>query len=147
VSATVRTARRVLAVLHAILSVTRSHGPRWLIVVAGIALAIPGPIDELIVVVLIGVTIWRRPVMRAAMIAAVRAAWATQPVSRSNHTGRRSLVAVAAIWAALVGVPMVAPAVATADGVTVIGHGRHAARCALVGGVVVCRPVAGAVGR
>jgi hypothetical protein len=147
VSAAVRTARRLVAVLHAVLSVTRSHGPRWLIVVAGIALAIPGPIDELIVVVLIGVTIWRRPVMRAAMIAAVRAAWATQPVSRRNHTGGRSLVAVGAIVAALLGVPMVAPAIATADGIAVIGHGRHAVRCALVGGVVVCRPAVGTVGR
>lgn len=138
------TARRMIAVLHAVFAVTRRHAPKWLVIALGVALAIPGPVDELIVLVMIAVLVAVKPVMRADMAAAVRAAWATAPVGRRSHTGTRTLVALAASVAVLLAAPMIAPAVAVADGVSVIGHGRHAARCANVGGIVVCRPIAGA---
>jgi hypothetical protein len=70
---------RSLRVFHAALDVTKRHAPRWILVAIPIALAIPGPQDELVVALLIGWMLWRRPVMRAEMRAAVREAWYIWP--------------------------------------------------------------------
>lgn len=67
--------RRLLRVLHAVLGVTRTHAPRWVSWVMGVALAIPGPVDELIVLAIIGVLVAVMPELRAAMVTGVSAAW------------------------------------------------------------------------
>lgn len=68
--------RRAFRVLHAIIAVSRRHAPKWLAVVLAVALAIPGPIDELVVLLIIGGMVAFKPVMRADMVASVRTAWA-----------------------------------------------------------------------
>jgi hypothetical protein len=72
--------RRGLRVAGAAIAVTREHAPRWLAVVLSVALAIPGPVDELIVLMIVAFVAWRRPVMRAAMVDAVRVAWSAGAV-------------------------------------------------------------------
>lgn len=67
--------KRCGRVLHAVITVSKRHAPKWLAVVLGIALAIPGPIDELIVLSIIGVMVAIKPIMRADMVASVRTAW------------------------------------------------------------------------
>jgi hypothetical protein len=81
--------RRGLRVMHAAIDVTRTHAPRWLAWVLSAALAIPGPVDELIVAAIIAVMAWRRPVMRAAMVAAVRDAWHGIETLAPVHTDER----------------------------------------------------------
>lgn len=67
--------KRCGRVLHAVITVSKRHAPKWLAVVLGIALAIPGPVDELIVLSIIGVMVAVKPLMRADMVASVRTAW------------------------------------------------------------------------
>lgn len=67
--------RRIGRVLQAVFGVTRRHAPRWIVALLAVALAIPGPVDELIVLVIIGALVAIQPVLRAAMVTAVSAAW------------------------------------------------------------------------
>lgn len=43
------------------------HLPKWIAAAIPIALAIPGPQDELVVALLIAWAAWRRPLLRAAI--------------------------------------------------------------------------------
>lgn len=147
--------RRVGRVLHAVIAVTRSHAPRWIVIVLNVALAIPGPVDEAIVLAIIGVMIWRMPVLRAAMVDAVRAAWSPQrgadaPAAVNVTITRRvrfgtigAKLAAAAIAAGLIVAPVTvvaSPAIASADGAAsvIIGHVRHRAAAVRPGHPVGC---------
>lgn len=149
--------RRVGRVLHAVIAVTRSHAPRWIVIVLNVALAIPGPVDEAIVLAIIGVMIWRMPVLRAAMVDAVRVAWHGGPaVAQSapaavNVTITRRVrfgtigakLAAAAIAAGLIVAPVAviaSPAIASADGAAsvIVGHARHRAAAVRPGHPVGC---------
>lgn len=68
--------RRCGRVLHAVIAVSRRHAPKWLAVVLAVALAIPGPVDEMVVLLIIGGMVAFKPAMRADMVASVRSAWA-----------------------------------------------------------------------
>jgi hypothetical protein len=58
---------------HRIMVATKLHLPKWLLVVIAIALAIPGPQDELAVALIIGAWAAFRPAMRDDM----RFAWSS----------------------------------------------------------------------
>jgi hypothetical protein len=57
--------------LHRVMDAAKRHLPKWLVVLIGIALLIPGPQDELLVAVIIAVFAMVKPAMRAD----IRAAW------------------------------------------------------------------------
>lgn len=67
--------RRVLAVGKAVLVVTKRHVPKWVAGVLTVCLFIPGPLDELLVLLVIAVLVAFKPVMRADLASATRAAW------------------------------------------------------------------------
>jgi hypothetical protein len=66
---------RIIRTSHAAIKVAREHGPRWLAIAIPIALIIPGPQDELIILLLIAWCWWRRPLMRIEMKGRCREAW------------------------------------------------------------------------
>lgn len=68
-------AARLGRTAHAIFTVTRRHVPRWVGVVLTACLFIPGPLDELLVLIAIGVLVAVKPVMRRDLILSVAAAW------------------------------------------------------------------------
>jgi hypothetical protein len=68
-------ARKVFRAAHAAITVTRRHVPAWVGVALSVALAIPGPIDELIVLVLIAGFAAFKPQMRADFARTVPQAW------------------------------------------------------------------------
>jgi hypothetical protein len=68
-------ARKVFRAAHAAITVTRRHVPAWVGVALSVALAIPGPIDELIVIVLIAGFAAFKPQMRADFARTVPQAW------------------------------------------------------------------------
>lgn len=53
--------------LHVSLGVVRRHSPRWLAVLIGIALLIPGPQDEALVALIVLVMIAVKPALRAEL--------------------------------------------------------------------------------
>lgn len=67
--------RRLWRVLHAVLTVTRRHVPKWIAGVLTVCLFIPGPLDELLVLLVIAVMIAFKPAMRSDLVSATRAAW------------------------------------------------------------------------
>jgi hypothetical protein len=73
--AVVRFTRRVWRTLHAVITITRRHVPAWLGVALAVALAIPGPVDELIVLIVVAGFAAAKPVMRAELRAGIPAAW------------------------------------------------------------------------
>lgn len=133
--------RRTGRVLAAVIGVARRHAPRWLMIVLNVALAIPGPVDEAIVLGIIGVLIATRPAMRADAVASVRAAWAGSPAltptAAVNVTITRRVrwgtvagkLAAAAIAAGLIVAPVTVtlPTANAASGAAsfIIGHARH----------------------
>lgn len=127
--------RRLGRVLHAVIGVARRHAPRWLVIVLNVALAIPGPVDELIVLAIIGVLIAAKPMMRADAVTSIRAAWAA-PVSAGSASRSATRygplsarVAAVVLAAGLIVVPavIVTPVANAASGAAslVIGHARH----------------------
>jgi hypothetical protein len=62
-------------VTKAVWGVARSHSPRWLLPVLAVCLAIPGPLDELLVVAVVLVPVLRSREARAELGGAVRGAW------------------------------------------------------------------------
>ncbi len=74
VAAIARWTRTIARVLHAALTVTRRHVPKWIGVLITVCLFIPGPLDELLVLIVIAVMIAFKPAMRADLVAAVREA-------------------------------------------------------------------------
>ena len=69
------TARKLLRTARAIFSVTRRHVPAWMGAVLTVCLLIPGPLDELLVLVVIGVMAAFKPAMRADFARTIPQAW------------------------------------------------------------------------
>lgn len=69
--------RRSWRVLHAVLTVTKRHVPKWVAGLLTVCLFIPGPLDEVLVLIVIGVMVGFKPVMRADLKSATRSAWAS----------------------------------------------------------------------
>jgi hypothetical protein len=69
--------RRTWRVMHSILVVTRRHVPRWVSVLLGVCLFIPGPLDELLVLLVIAGLVGFKPVMRADLASGIKSAWNT----------------------------------------------------------------------
>lgn len=67
--------RRVLRTLHAIIRMTRRHVPKWVAALLTVALLIPGPQDELIVLLVIAGFAAFKPDMRRDIATATREAW------------------------------------------------------------------------
>lgn len=67
--------RRVRRVAVATLRFTRAHAPKWLLPIIGICLAIPGPIDEMVVIAIGLVVILRTHRNRATYARYMRVAW------------------------------------------------------------------------
>jgi hypothetical protein len=61
-------------VTHALIATTRQHVPKWVGVILTVCLFIPGPLDEFLVLILIGVMVAVKPVMRRDLANAVRGA-------------------------------------------------------------------------
>jgi hypothetical protein len=72
----IRTAgRKLIRTAHAMFAVTRRHVPAWVGVVLTVALLIPGPVDELLVLVLIAGFAAFKPEMRADFAQAIPTTW------------------------------------------------------------------------
>lgn len=67
--------RRVLAVGRSIFTVTRRHVPRWIAGLLTVCLFIPGPLDEILVLLVIAVMVAFKPVMRADLASGIKEAW------------------------------------------------------------------------
>lgn len=67
--------RKVLRTARAIIAATRRHVPAWVAALLGIALLIPGPQDELIVLLVIAGFAAFKPAMRRDIATATREAW------------------------------------------------------------------------
>ena len=94
VDAITTTARRLLRTAHAILAVTRRHVPAWIGGLLTVCLLIPGPVDELLVLVLIAGIAAFKPAMRADFAQTVPQAWAAasveqHPLLRNHRDGAR----------------------------------------------------------
>lgn len=74
-AATVTFIRRVARTLHAVIAITRRHVPAWLGAALTLALIIPGPIDELLVLIVIAGFAAAKPLMRAELRAGAVTAW------------------------------------------------------------------------
>lgn len=74
-AAVIALTRKTFRVLHAVLTVTKRHVPAWIGAVLTACLIIPGPVDELFVLAVIGVMVAFNPVMRADLHTAIVAAW------------------------------------------------------------------------
>lgn len=72
---TVQFVRRVVRTLHALITITRRHVPAWLGAALTLALIIPGPIDELLVLVVIAGFAAAKPLMRAELRTGAVTAW------------------------------------------------------------------------
>jgi len=66
---------RIIRVARAIFAVTRRHVPAWIGAVLTVCLFIPGPLDEILVLLVIGVMVAFKPVMRADLVGSVHQAW------------------------------------------------------------------------
>lgn len=67
--------KRAWHVLHAILTVTKRHVPKWLAGILTVCLFIPGPLDEFLVLIVIGVMVRFKPVMRRELVTGAKEAW------------------------------------------------------------------------
>lgn len=70
-----KTTRRVLRTAKAIITATQRHVPKWMAGVLAIALLIPGPQDELVVLLVIAGFAIFKPAMRQDIATATRNAW------------------------------------------------------------------------
>ena len=68
-------ARRTWRVLHALLTVTKRHIPKWLAGVLTVCLFIPGPLDELLVLLVIAGMVGFKPAMRADLASGIKQVW------------------------------------------------------------------------
>lgn len=66
---------RVARTVKGLIGVTKRHMPKWMAAVITIALLIPGPQDELLVLVILGVWAAFKPAMRRDIRATVYEAW------------------------------------------------------------------------
>jgi hypothetical protein len=66
---------RIVRAAGAVGRFAKAHSPRWLLPVLAVCLAIPGPLDELIVLAIVLVPVLRSRAARAELAASVRAAW------------------------------------------------------------------------
>lgn len=66
-----RTGRTIKAAWHA----ARPHLPRWMVAAFLLCLAVPGPFDELAMMLMIAGMVACKPAMRREMSAAIRSAW------------------------------------------------------------------------
>jgi len=82
VDATCTIARKLLRTAGAILTVTRRHVPAWMGAVLTICLLIPGPVDELLVLLAVAGMAAFKPAMRADFAQTVPQAWAAASVER-----------------------------------------------------------------
>lgn len=69
------TTRQLIRAGHATITVTRRHVPKWVGALLTVALLIPGPIDELLVLLLIAGIAAFKPAMRADFARTVPQAW------------------------------------------------------------------------
>lgn len=69
-------AARSIRVARAIFAATKCHVPAWMAAVLTVCLFIPGPLDELLVLLVIAGMVAFKPVMRADLASAVQTAWA-----------------------------------------------------------------------
>lgn len=69
------TAVRVLRTARVIFAVTKRHIPAWMAAVLTVCLFIPGPLDELLVLLVIAGMVAFKPAMRADLASAVSRAW------------------------------------------------------------------------
>ena len=67
--------RNTLRALHAVITVTKRHVPAWVGALLTVALLIPGPVDELLVLLLVAGFACFKPEMRADFRRAVPLAW------------------------------------------------------------------------
>ena len=67
--------RRTWRVASAVTRFAVRHSPKWLVPVLAVCLAIPGPVDELVVLAFILAPVLRSRENRAELAASVRAAW------------------------------------------------------------------------
>jgi hypothetical protein len=70
-----RTARKIARTVKAAWQVARHHLPKWVAVAFVLCLAIPGPLDELAMLIVIGAMAALKPAMRREMSASIRSAW------------------------------------------------------------------------
>jgi hypothetical protein len=75
VDATCATARKLIRTAGAILTVTRRHVPAWIGGLLTICLLIPGPVDELLVLLVIAAMAAFKPAMRADFARTIPQAW------------------------------------------------------------------------
>lgn len=75
--------RRTCRVLHAVLTVTKRHVPKWIAGLLTVCLFIPGPLDEILVLIVIGVMVGFKPAMRRDLAAGIKNAWALD-IERTN---------------------------------------------------------------
>lgn len=66
---------RIRRTTKGLMAVTRRHVPKWLAAIITIALLIPGPQDELLVLIIIGVYAAFKPAMRKDFATTTREAW------------------------------------------------------------------------
>src|ERR1700744_1092522 len=76
------TARRLIRTVHAIIAVTRRHVPTWVGGLLTAALLIPGPVDELLVLLFIVGFAAVKPEMRADFACTVPQAWAAASIEQ-----------------------------------------------------------------
>lgn len=57
----------LLTYLGASLVIVKRHSPRWLAVLMGVALLIPGPQDELVVLLIVAAMVMVKPALRAEL--------------------------------------------------------------------------------
>lgn len=69
------TTRKFIRTAHAILTVTRRHVPAWIGGLLTVCLLIPGPVDELLVLLLIAVIAAFKPQMRADFAQTIPTTW------------------------------------------------------------------------
>lgn len=70
-----RHVRRLWRVTVALWRFAKAHVPKWLLPVLAVCLAIPGPLDELIVLALVLVPVLRSRDARRELAASVTEAW------------------------------------------------------------------------
>jgi hypothetical protein len=70
------TTRRLIRTGHATITVTRRHVPAWIGGLLTVCLLIPGPVDELLVLLVIAGMAAFKPAMRADFADAIPQAWA-----------------------------------------------------------------------
>ena len=76
--------RRVWRVACAVARFAARHSPKWLVPVLPVCLAIPGPLDEAVVLAFVLAPVLRSRENRADLAASVRDAWKGCPIGASK---------------------------------------------------------------